>query len=155
MRPNLASSCLLEQPVSSDCGVRLLARVHQRVTWVDLSTPSISSQLCVAIAAAATSWDDPGNPPGDGCAPPLAPGSCDPPGCVPLVAPGSCEPPGCVPAPSCVHVGGAPPSYDPPSSSCGGKPCKKSKSKSKSSNPNPDPPAWSSRVESGVLPLPT
>jgi hypothetical protein len=35
MRPNLALPSLPEQPVSSDCGVRLLARVRQRVTWVD------------------------------------------------------------------------------------------------------------------------
>jgi hypothetical protein len=98
-----------------------------------------SAMACgVTIAAAdpATSWDDPGNPPGDGCAPPLAPGSCDP--------------PGFVPATSCVYVSGAPPSCDPLSSSCGGTLCKKSNvSKLKSSNP----PAWSSRVESGVPPL--
>jgi hypothetical protein len=63
-------------------------------------------------------------------------GSCDPPDCVPSLAPGSYNPPGCVSTPSCVHVGGAPPICDPPSSSCGGTPCKKSNmSKLKSSNP--------------------
>jgi hypothetical protein len=43
MRRNLASPVLLEQPVSSDRSVCLPARVHQRVTWVDLLTPSIQS----------------------------------------------------------------------------------------------------------------
>jgi hypothetical protein len=42
---NLASPGLLEQPVSSNCGMRLLARVRQQVTWVDLPTPSINSRL--------------------------------------------------------------------------------------------------------------
>jgi hypothetical protein len=47
MRPNLASPGLLEQPGSSGCGVRLLARVHQRVRRVDLPTPSITCRkLC-------------------------------------------------------------------------------------------------------------
>jgi hypothetical protein len=48
--------------------VHMLARVCQRVTWVDRPTPSISSGLGVAITAAdpATSWDNPSNPPGDG-----------------------------------------------------------------------------------------
>jgi hypothetical protein len=45
MGPNLALCGLLEQPVSSDCGVHLLTRVHQQVTWVDLLTPSINSRI--------------------------------------------------------------------------------------------------------------
>jgi hypothetical protein len=63
MRPNLATPGLLVQPVCSDCGLRLLARVRQRVTWVDLLTPSISSGLrCLTDADPATWWDVLGNP---------------------------------------------------------------------------------------------
>jgi hypothetical protein len=107
MRPNLASASLLEQPSNSGCGVRLLARVRQRVRRVDLPTPSITVAygVCTSVVDPATSWDEPGcpllahsscEPPGDWCAPPLARGSCEPPGdcCAPPLAPGSCEPPG-------------------------------------------------------------
>jgi hypothetical protein len=67
-------------------------------------------------------------------------------GCAPPVARGSWEPPGCVPAPSEVHVGGAPPSCDPASSSGNCKPCNQSKSTTKSSKPDPDAPARSPRL---------
>jgi hypothetical protein len=45
MRPNIASLGLPEELVSSSCSVRLLARVRQRVTWVDLPMPSIINRL--------------------------------------------------------------------------------------------------------------
>jgi hypothetical protein len=124
MRPNLASPGLLEQPVSSGCGVRLLARVRQWVTRVDLPTPSIISRLrcrhrlhrlCNLVGrpwqSSARVWQLRASwrllwptahawkccePPRDECGPPLAPGSCEAPGCAPPVAPGSCEPPSCV-----------------------------------------------------------
>jgi hypothetical protein len=44
-RPNLASHGLLVQLQSSDSGVRLVARVRQRVRRVDLPMPSITRRL--------------------------------------------------------------------------------------------------------------
>jgi hypothetical protein len=108
MRPNLASPGLLEQPGSSGCGVRLLARVRQRVRRVDLPTPNITCRLrcrhrrrrpCNLVGGP---WQPSARtascePPGDCSAPLLAPGSCEPPrdGCGPPLTPGSYEAPGC------------------------------------------------------------
>jgi hypothetical protein len=141
MRPSLATPGLLVQLVCLGCGPRLLrGYINGPRGWICRRLASAAA-CGVAIAATnhATWWDDPGNPPGDSCVPPLT--------CVPVGrAPGSS---------SCVHMGGVPPSCGPLSSSCVSTPCKKSKSMSSKLIKLSYPPVWSSMVESGVSLLPT
>jgi hypothetical protein len=154
----------LESPVT--CGVSTAA-VDPATSWDEPGCPPLAPGSCEPPGDCCAPPLAPGSdePPGDYCAPPLAPGSCEPPvdvpplapgsyeaqGCASPVAPGNWEPPDCVPSPSRVHVGGAPPSCDPASSSCGCKPCNQSKSRAKSSKPDPNASAWSPR--SGVRTL--
>jgi hypothetical protein len=123
MRPNLASPGLLEQPGISGRGVRLLARVHQRLRMVDPLTPSITSRLrcrhrrrrpCNLVGRpwlpSASAWQLRASwrqlcPTASAWQlraswPTARAWQLRALGCAPPIARGSWEPPGCVPAPS-------------------------------------------------------